>query len=368
MAIQRGRNVLARQPLETEAIRQENVLRQRAIDADQQPIMDAEKAVDLWGKVRDLATPENWSTLHGILTSAGLPNVPAEYNAAWIKETDDEAKEYKPMSTIGKLISDRNEMIKQNPNDPNIKDFDLAIKKSVTAKGMSIKTNPDGTFEIIQGELPTGPEQGRPLTKGAQTAAEKQLFTIDTSLNRVEGIIRNYKPEFQQLGSRWANWMTATKEKLGQDVSKDDKKNLVEFSRYRKQAVSFLNEEIKRITGAQMSEKEAGRLTKGLPNPGTGLFDGDSPPEFISALKVVYQDLLMSKARYNWYLNNGYDESEIKGLLSSDKQMSLADIYDKVNQRAAQIEKKLRERVPQGGEMPDFRSEVKNILKAEFGI
>jgi hypothetical protein len=281
---------------------------------------------------------------------------------------DDAINTYKAQSPLGKLIADRNYALEQNPNDPNLQDYDLAIKKATAAKGMSIKTNPDGTFELVQGDLSAAPQQGRPLSKPAVTEAEKQLFTIDTSLNRLEGIIQNFKPEFQQLASRWANWMTATKEKLGRNISMKDKKNLTQFSRYRKQAVAFMNEEIKRITGAQMSEKEANRLMKGLPNPGTGLFDGDSPTEFISALKVVYQDLLMSKARYNWYLNNGYSEAQYKGLLKQDKQMGLNDIYDKVNQRAAQIEKELRERAPEGVDMPDFKNEVKQILKAEFGI
>ena len=55
---------------------------------------------------------------------------------------------------------------------------------------------------------------------------------------------------------------------------------------------------IKYITGAQMSNAEAGRLARGFPIPGSGLFDQDDAISFSSKLKDTQRRIRQTMARY----------------------------------------------------------------------
>jgi hypothetical protein len=192
-----------------------------------------------------------------------------------------------------------------------------------SASGIKLKV---GDVEFMQGDIGE-------LSKGAETEVQKNIFKIDSALESVNQIISDYKPEYQTLGTRWESFITSSKEKLGMEVAAFDKQKLAEFSEYRKNAVATMNEEIRRLTGAQMSKAEAERLMKGMPNPGTGLFDGDSPTEFISAIKVMYRKLRMAKARHMWYLAQGRGKSaaEVKKIINSGDAISLESMRRIVN-------------------------------------
>jgi hypothetical protein len=108
-------------------------------------------------------------------------------------------------------------------------------------------------------------------------------------------------------------------------IPPEDKKALSDFSNYKKTTVATMNEEIKRLTGAQMSESEAKRLMGGMPNPGTGFFDGDSPTEFEGALKATYKNLSKTKARLMWYRAKGLGDEQIKLMVESAKYPAMLD-------------------------------------------
>jgi len=62
----------------------------------------------------------------------------------------------------------------------------------------------------------------------------------------------------QQAGAAW-------KEKLGVSLSPREKQDLTNYSAYKRNSINTLNEYIKSITGAAMTDAEAERLLKGLP-------------------------------------------------------------------------------------------------------
>ena len=376
-----------RNMLMDERLQQQNVLGQQSITRGQRDIQrfqfqDMREATDYFMQVKDNITFENYPRFKQYSIARGVPEellpdfqTKREFQS-WKMTTAQKiqmetagVKAGAARSSLGKMIQDRNALFAKNPNSPDLATFDQAIKNKATAKGVTIKTNADGSFEYTQGPLTAG------LGTSATTEVEKRLMNIDDSLSRVNDIITEFKPEYQQLGTRWATLATKWKEKLADtplkvfmgDVSANEKQLLSEFSTYRKNAVASANEEIKRITGAQMSNQEAKRLIKGLPNPGTGLFDGDSPTEFISALKVTYRNLMKAKARYLYYRNKGYDDSEIKGLFKSNKSMSLNEISVVINERAEQIEADLKARSPEIGGAELIQT-VKAQLAKEFGI
>lgn len=383
------RNMLANQQLiqQIKGQRSQNILSQQAVtrgqhDIERYKFKDMQEATAYFLQAKDHITFENYPAFKGYSIARGVPEhllpdfkTEKEFQA-WKMTTAQKIqletaglKAGGAKSSLGKMIQDRNALFAKNPNSPDIATYDQAIKNKATAKGVTIKTNADGSFEYTQGPLTTS------LGTSATTEVEKRLMNIDDSLSRVDDIITEFKPEYQQLGTRWATLATKWKEKLADtplkvfmgDVSANEKKLLSEFSTYRKNAVASANEEIKRITGAQMSNQEAKRLIKGLPNPGTGLFDGDSPTEFISALKVTYRNLMKAKARYLYYRNKGYDDSEIKGLFKSNKSMGLNEINTIINERAAQIEADLKARSPELGE-DELIQTVREQIAQEFGF
>jgi len=269
--------------------------------------------------------------------------------------TDKDAKDNRPTSVK------EFEFAKENPE--YAKFLERQKKSGQPEDQFQVQVDRDGNVSFSKGGQPAG----IPLTKPSQTDVEKKIFDIDGSLSRLKEITASYKPEFQTIGTRWSNLLSAGKEKWGIAIPEEDKRALQEFSNYRKSAISNFNIEIKAASGSTVTEQEAGRVLKGLPNPGTGLFDGDSPSEFEAALKQSYKLYAKSKARLMWYRAKGIGDEGVKGLVKSNKVVSLDEMDAIINNRAAQIEKELKLRQP---DLPPeaLNTTVKRMLQSEFGI
>jgi hypothetical protein len=178
---------------------------------------------------------------------------------------------------------------------------------SAPSKNMVIESDGKGGFTFSQG---TGAGGG--FTRGTQGAVEKKENDALAGLSRLKQIENAFDPRYLKLGTRWSSLLSAGKEKLGMNVSVADKKQLREYSAFKRKAISNLNQYIKEITGAQMSEKEAERLMKGMPNPGQGMFDGDSPTEFKAKMDDVMSELRMAAARLNYVRKHGFEMSKVE--------------------------------------------------------
>lgn len=159
-------------------------------------------------------------------------------------------------------------------------------------------TLPDGTtFAVGGGLLGMG-------TK-AQNDVENKAFTTGEGLSRLYSIRDQFKTKYQELPYRLESEANAWKEKLGFKLGGKDKKELQSYSTFKRDAISNLNQYIREITGAQMSEHEADRITKGVANPGQGLFDGDSPSQFDAKLNSSIGELEAANLRYQYLLQRG---------------------------------------------------------------
>jgi hypothetical protein len=205
------------------------------------------------------------------------------------------------------------------------------------------------------------------ISTATRSKIEAGIMDVNDGLSRIDDVIANFKPEYQELGTRWGSGITAWKEKLGKPVSAKDRKQLSDYSTYRKEAVANLNLDINALSGAAVSPSEAKRLLKGLPNPGTGLIDGDSPTEFKSALVITKKRLLKVKMRLHWYRSQGMDDATIKSNINSGKAISLDGIDAIINNRAAQLERDLMGRFPDTPEKV-IVEKVKQTLSEEFGM
>lgn len=227
------------------------------------------------------------------------------------------------------------------------------INKLTETTGLSVRMNKDGEFELVQGP---GVKPGATgFGKTAKNKAEEKLFDTTESLSRLTAIEGLAKPEFQEMGTKWGMWSKALKEKAGYKLNENEKKSLEDFSKYRRRAYEHLNKYLNEISGAAITEQEARRLLKTLPDPGENIWDGDSPTEFKAKLEDAMQSARWAIARYNYAMKNGLNW----------KTISLENMPEIVNERASQIEAEVKR---PGMDAGTVRQEVKKRLAAEFGV
>lgn len=224
--------------------------------------------------------------------------------------------------------------------------------KDKPSTGMEITTS-DGT--VIRTNVP----QGTQPTKPTKNKVQQKLLDAAETYSNIRSIASQYEEKYLKGLDKIGYFTTAFKEKwnLGQ-VSTDDKKGLAEYTRFRRDSISSLNEYIKQITGAAMSEPEAKRILKGMPNPGQGLFDGDSPTEFKAKMDGVMSQLDRVIARANYINKNG---------LKSIKDVGLEQIDGIIDRRGLELEQQIKTEKPDASGQ-EIEQLVIDALSNEFGI
>jgi hypothetical protein len=240
----------------------------------------------------------------------------------------------------------------------------LAKKKGGTDVSVTIGPNGEKTMALDNSVI-----------KKQQDAVLKAASTTDL----LTDIQATYKPEFQEIPTRMQNLWLKYKDKFG-SASDSEQESLRQFAEYKQNAMEAVNQYIRDITGAQMSVAEAERLSKALPQPGTGIFDGDSPAEFESKLKNAIRKVKLAEQRAKYFLSEGIDVSYNYEQTSSDvldadfdtdarfkmngKTISLNDMPRIINKKGAELEKQF---IDEGMSIEDAQREVTIRLKEIFG-
>lgn len=221
--------------------------------------------------------------------------------------------------------------------------------------GMKITSDGQGGFEMT-----TGGMGGEDMTNSTKTALETTITQGTDGLARLRGIVAKAKPEYQQLGTRWSNFVASAKEKAGVQIDDTTKQNLSDFTQYRRDVVANTNQTIKDLTGATVGKDEAPRLLQQMPVAGQGMFDGDSPTEFQAKLKGTLDSISASVARAQYARANG---------LSKKAQFAipLTSIPKIVQDKGDQYRDEMKRANPQ---VPDTQiaEAVKEKLRKEFGL
>lgn len=223
--------------------------------------------------------------------------------------------------------------------------------------GMKITSDGQGGFELLTGDQAGGASG---LTKTTVGKLEDNLLQASEGYARLKAIQGQYKPEYQQLGTRWQSFTTSLKDKAGIPVDPRDRAQLEDYSAYRADSSANLTQYIKDSTGSAMGIQEGERITAGVPNPGQGLFDGDSPIEFKSKMDATMKRLGDVQMRMSYALKNGLTKEAMLAI-------PLDSIPQLVDQRGDAIEKDIRSQNPN---MPPAQIEatVKERLRQEFGL
>lgn len=264
----------------------------------------------------------------------------------------------KPMPTVRELFNSLPPEVQMGikmSKDP-MQAFSAYMTKS---KGLDIQFGPDGKVTSI-----TQGGSGAPMQKATQTKIEEKLFNASESLARLDNITAGYRPEYLTYPEQFSNAWTAFKSKTGiLNVSPEETKRLTDYTMFRRDAVSNMNLYIKEITGAQMSEAEAERIRKGIPDP-----ENDSPPEFAAKLIATKKEARAAIARYAYLRSNGLSDGEIRSRLKKEDPMVIGlDMVKVMDSRAANIEAEVKARNPT---MTDeqIRNIVKGQLRVEFAL
>jgi hypothetical protein len=208
-----------------------------------------------------------------------------------------------------------------------------------------------------------GPGGGvsRPPGPGGTVAnqIEERQFNAAEQIARLSAIRRDFRPEHQTFAARLSNRWTALREFGGRQLSPDERQRLTEYTQSRARSLENLNYTIQAVTGAAMGIDEADRIIATMPNPGTGLFDGDSPTEFQAKLDRATQDVQNAIIRYSLARQRGVDP------LRSG--IRLEDVPGLVNQRGEEIAREIRADNPRLSENA-VRQQVDARLGAELGL
>jgi hypothetical protein len=218
---------------------------------------------------------------------------------------------------------------------------------------------------VIGGYKPGGTEvnvnlPNGPIVPGKTAAAEVDKGLLDSGmrLQQLNAIQSQFKPEYQQLGTRFDALKLSIKDKIGlTDLDPGERQFLTEFSQYKRNSVDSLNSYIRSVTGASMTNQEAERILRGMPNPGTGLMDGDSPTEFKAKMDDAIRQTKAAEARLVYIKRRGLSIGDV----------SLDDMPRLMNKRGKEVEAQLRKAQPKTSPA-DIRKQAKRYLATEFGL
>lgn len=234
-----------------------------------------------------------------------------------------------------------------SPGDPRIATYDRVLEHYKAGKG---DTN------VMVNTGPMAP------SKAAATKIDEKLLETTQGLMQIDQIASQFKPEYQRFQDK-AGFAALSVKDSTIGLTNKEKQDVTDFSKYRRNAISQINDYIHAQTGASMGVQEAQRLMKAVPNPGSGLFDGDSPTEFKAKLDDVTSKLKMSVARLSYIKRNGMSLEDGTG----NPVVPLERMPTLINERGREIEAQLKTAQPKADEKALQRA-VRRQLSVEFGL
>lgn len=145
---------------------------------------------------------------------------------------------------------------------------------------------------------------GAPVTNSTRSKIEGKELDAQDTLARLESIRRQFRPEFQQWGTKMAQRWLQMKDSAGVGLSETERSQLSELVKFQGAAYENMSLILNQLSGAAISPAEFDRLKRFLPNVGSGIFDGDSPTElqskldgFENSVKAVLKRYEIAKGR-----------------------------------------------------------------------
>jgi len=187
----------------------------------------------------------------------------------------------------------------KNPADLDANQLNFLDAK---AKELGIGESPKVTTNVYTGQL----------DKTNKTKVQEQQLNTSDQIASLNNIQLSYKPEFLRPEYKIAQDWKTLKDKFSKDgLNTTEKYSLGKYTEFRQNTLQNLNATIKAITGAAMSDAEAGRIRATLPDAGDGVLSGDSPTQFEYKLNNAITQSKYALARKEYALKNGLKWEDI---------------------------------------------------------
>lgn len=252
---------------------------------------------------------------------------------------------------LRQLIDERKAIV----NDPGLaKIYDEVIAKEAERGGMRVSFGPNGEVEVTTGGLASN------ISNPTKTKLEDVILNGRDTISKMNAIKADFKPEYQQIGTRAEMTALGLKSKAGIPLDPVQTKSLTDFATYRRNAASNMNTAIKNATGVTVGKDEAPRLMNEIPDPGAGIFDGDDPVSFMAKIDATIKSLTSAVARAEYARKNGLDKDAMFAI-------PLDAIPTMIEQKGNQYADELKRANPQAQD-DEIKEMVKSRLRQEFGL
>jgi hypothetical protein len=186
--------------------------------------------------------------------------------------------------------------------DKNTGKFTPIGKPKAQTGSISFTTAAGDTIEIGGDGGSTGPGGNAQLNKTASNIVQTKAINAAEMGACTKQIMADFKPEYQTIGERLKQkgmtWAAALDPKL---LSSDQQRDIIGFAQFKTTAIGNLNRILNELSGQAVTATEMGRIATEMPNPGTGVFDGDDPITFKAKADTVTRNVDKALARYRYY-------------------------------------------------------------------
>lgn len=218
-----------------------------------------------------------------------------------------------------------------------------------TAKGMRVEADGQGGFTLVTNADQT--IENSALTKPNVNKQQENLLGLQDQAARLAEIERMYNPSFLTAEGRFKDAVLTGKDFLQMGMSPEEREFYTKRNEFMTGAYRQINQYIKDITGAALSEAEAKRIMAGAPNP------NDPPARYAAKLRATVRDVKMGMVRSRYALTKGLALEDI----SIDRMPAIID------RRGDEIEQELLRQTPQATPQ-QISTQVRQQLKSEFGM
>ncbi len=216
----------------------------------------------------------------------------------------------------------------------------------------------------VLGSMNKGNEWATPT----KNKIDEGIFNTFEQAARLQQIRAQFKPEYLTLGGGSKALWLKMKDKVGLgQLDPKEKQYLTGYSQFRQSALENINRFIKEITGAQMSEQEAVRIRQAIPDPGQGVFDGNSPAEFKAKMDQAMSQVRLAMARYNYLRSGKWEGGVFKGSMAKGAPISLEQMGKIMDRRTTQLEQEAKLRMPSAPQ-EEQAVWIRARLHEEFGV
>lgn len=153
----------------------------------------------------------------------------------------------------------------------------------------------------------TKDEIGIGLSKADYSKRVLKVFDAKETINKLENVKGSFDERFFRIGGK-VDLAVAKVADWGNFASDKQRDLIKRVADWQLDAWTQVNETIKAITGAQMSEPEAKRIMNQLPDPrDADFFKISSPTEYKAKLERALQESKLAVARQQYFLKNGLE-------------------------------------------------------------